>query len=281
MELRPAKTIVVASSTLVREGIAKILNDANFPNVVAETTLNGIESKRSLIADRVLLVIEAGHSITAQLYHIGKIRRENPSVWIAIFGDQMRKQDVEIALREGANACFVKIVSCDSFIKSLELVILGEVVVHPPILAPAYNSSYNDDVVEYSCSISPDETVTPIAGEEPREKIAAHLDAEASEIALSTRQQMILECLINGDSNKVIARKMSISEATVKAHVKILLRKIHVHNRTQAAIWGLNQRPRFPLPDLDIENSRGQNGTVRAEDEDKFPFPSCAEAASI
>jgi two-component system nitrate/nitrite response regulator NarL len=57
---------------------------------------------------------------------------------------------------------------------------------------------------------------------------------------LSPREKLILRCLIEGDSNKCIARKMDITEATVKVHVKAILRKIRVHNRTQAAIWGMN-----------------------------------------
>jgi DNA-binding CsgD family transcriptional regulator len=65
---------------------------------------------------------------------------------------------------------------------------------------------------------------------------------EADEIApqLSPREQSILRCLVGGDSNKSIARKIDIAEATVKVHVKAILRKIRVHNRTQAAIWGMN-----------------------------------------
>jgi two-component system nitrate/nitrite response regulator NarL len=54
---------------------------------------------------------------------------------------------------------------------------------------------------------------------------------------LSTRETVILRCLMEGDSNKIIARKFDITEATVKVHVKAILRKIHAKNRTQAAIW--------------------------------------------
>ena len=57
---------------------------------------------------------------------------------------------------------------------------------------------------------------------------------------LSPREKSILRCLIEGDSNKCIARKIDIAEATVKVHVKAILRKVRVQNRTQAAIWGMN-----------------------------------------
>jgi two-component system nitrate/nitrite response regulator NarL len=42
---------------------------------------------------------------------------------------------------------------------------------------------------------------------------------------------------MGGDPNKVIARKLEITEATIKVHVKAILRKIGVANRTQAAMW--------------------------------------------
>ena len=68
---------------------------------------------------------------------------------------------------------------------------------------------------------------------------------------LSARHKSILSCLIEGDSNKVIARKINIAEATVKVHVKAILRRIHVHNRTQAAIWAMNSGLFYPAKDVD------------------------------
>ena len=63
---------------------------------------------------------------------------------------------------------------------------------------------------------------------------------------LSARQRLILRYLIEGDPNKTIARKINITEATVKVHVKAILRKIRVQNRTQAAIWAMNSGSFIP-----------------------------------
>jgi two-component system, NarL family, nitrate/nitrite response regulator NarL len=65
-------------------------------------------------------------------------------------------------------------------------------------------------------------------------------NVERRQVELSDREKEILACLVSGLSNKIIARKLSIAEATVKAHVKGLLRKLQVVNRTQAAILALN-----------------------------------------
>jgi two-component system nitrate/nitrite response regulator NarL len=56
---------------------------------------------------------------------------------------------------------------------------------------------------------------------------------------LSEREEQILKSVVKGHSNKMIARTLDIAEATVKVHMKSVLRKIRVANRTQAAIWAL------------------------------------------
>jgi len=56
---------------------------------------------------------------------------------------------------------------------------------------------------------------------------------------ISEREGRILHHLLSGHSNKTIARQLAISEATVKVHMKAVLRKLNVRNRTQAAIWAV------------------------------------------
>jgi two-component system nitrate/nitrite response regulator NarL len=50
--------------------------------------------------------------------------------------------------------------------------------------------------------------------------------------------------LVEGYSNKVIAHRIGIAEATVKTHIKAILRKVRVQNRTQAAVWAMNKGER-------------------------------------
>jgi two-component system nitrate/nitrite response regulator NarL len=54
---------------------------------------------------------------------------------------------------------------------------------------------------------------------------------------LSPREADVLRGIMSGAPNKVIARQFDVSEATVKIHVKAILRKIGAANRTQAALW--------------------------------------------
>jgi DNA-binding CsgD family transcriptional regulator len=57
--------------------------------------------------------------------------------------------------------------------------------------------------------------------------------------SLSKREKQIIDGLIKGQSNKIIGRAFGIAEATVKVHMKAILRKLPCSNRTQVAIWAL------------------------------------------
>jgi two-component system nitrate/nitrite response regulator NarL len=70
-------------------------------------------------------------------------------------------------------------------------------------------------------------------------------------VRLSPQESRILNSLAEGHSNKVIARKLGAAEATVKVHVKSILRKIGAANRTQAAMWAMRSGARRRLEDKD------------------------------
>jgi two-component system, NarL family, nitrate/nitrite response regulator NarL len=58
---------------------------------------------------------------------------------------------------------------------------------------------------------------------------------------LTPREREILCHLADGQSNKVIARNLGISDGTVKLHVKAILRKLNVHSRVEAAVIAVEQ----------------------------------------
>jgi two-component system, NarL family, nitrate/nitrite response regulator NarL len=69
---------------------------------------------------------------------------------------------------------------------------------------------------------------------------------DGKEPLFSQRERQILGELARGSSNKEIARLFSITESTVKVHLKALLRKIGARNRTQAAIWAVSREHLVP-----------------------------------
>jgi len=174
----------------------------------------------------VLLLIDLNSNRAALLGEIELFKTRYPDGRIALLADREQPVDEEIleAFRAGAHAYFAR-PTCETFIKCLELVALGETILPPQLM----NFMLHKQQQKASSAKSP-----VLLGGPSRE-----VDDSYSP-RLSLREASILRCLISGDSNKTIARSYSIAEATVKVHVKAILRKIRVRNRTQAAIWGLN-----------------------------------------
>jgi len=171
-------------------------------------------------------VIHTGDDCDAAVEQIKQFRNQHPGGRIAIVADHYRLSELVSAFRAGANGYFVDVMACDVFIKSIELLMMGET-----IFPPAFLSFVLDSEGDRLGQAAPRD-------ENNQETLIRTENTLAPQ--LSTREKSILRCLVEGDSNKCIARKIDITEATVKVHVKAILRKIGVQNRTQAAIWGMN-----------------------------------------
>ena len=92
---------------------------------------------------------------------------------------------------------------------------------------------------------------------------------------------MILEQLMQGAPNKHIAPELNIADATVKVHVKSLLRRIRVDNRTQAAMWGRDRVPsNGQLQQSPVSSSCGDSDTTSGTIGDETASRSGSRAAA-
>lgn len=131
---------------------------------------------------------------------------------IAVLTDDVVDRSLSMALKAGADAYLNKSMSSESLLRALQLVMLGEVV-YPTHVASLLIANAN-------------------------ERPSSPRPAPASN-ELSKREVQILRCLLAGQSNKAIARNLHITESTVKMHFKNVMRKINAQNRTQAAVWAI------------------------------------------
>jgi two-component system nitrate/nitrite response regulator NarL len=167
----------------------------------------------------VLLVIGFGDDHRAMIEQIELFKADKPNGRVAVVADRQHPSEALAAFRAGSNAYFARGTSGDAFIKSLDLVLLGETLMPATLLTL------------FPCSEQADNA--PL-------KVAAPLARNDETPQFSEQERRILRNLVEGDSNKIIARKVSIAEATVKVHIKAILRKLRLHNRTQAAVWAMN-----------------------------------------
>src|SRR5882672_9683435 len=224
-------TILIGKSVLIREGIARILRAANFRTAASVSCADDFPPGTLQPHQLLFLIVHTGDDFDVVLEQIELLRDNHPSARIAIVADHYRLDELVSAFRAGANGYFVDVMTCDAFIKSMELLMMGETM-FPPALSFVLDSE-GDDLCEV------DHLDEAVPCDESNQAIIVTTDG-AFAPQLSPREKSILRCLTEGDSNKCIARKIDIAEATVKVHVKAILRKIRVHNRTQAAIWGVN-----------------------------------------
>jgi two-component system nitrate/nitrite response regulator NarL len=177
-------------------------------HLLADTRF-AVEAEFSTIEQAVGGVGSSGLVITSEAGNLQRIRSAYPEICIVVLANDLVVDALRDAMTAGVDGYLMKDVSPEALIQSLELVMMGEKV-FPTNLA--------------SMLLNLDTTPSPMK----------------SFRGLSPREQDILQALVSGSSNKVIAFKLGITEATVKVHLKTLLRKIDVNNRTQAAIWAMN-----------------------------------------
>jgi two-component system, NarL family, nitrate/nitrite response regulator NarL len=237
MRQRPFATILVGPSALLREGLTRILSTTNFRIVASTSCVDNLVLTAQTQHGSILLIIDAGDDFDAAVGQVERFKEQYPTGRVAVLADRNRLNDIVSAFRAGANAYFIKATPCDAFIKSLELVMLGETILPAAVLSMVLE--HEDDDEEEHEHEHEHEREAIVRG--VRKSAGVSLGVERNDTPrLSMRERCILKRLIEGDSNKVIARKIDITEATVKVHVKAILRKVRVSNRTQAAIWAMN-----------------------------------------
>ena len=220
-------TAIVGANPLLRESLSRFLQRSSF-NVAALASCIDELASAALPQDRaVLLIIDSCDHPGDACEQIERFRQDQPSGRVVVLANHCAPADMARVLRSGANGYFATIATCDDFIKSLELVMGGQTVLPSEGMASILGSEMMG--------------ATDVAGHSDSVPIEVPLgDADAPRF--SARELYILRCLTEGSANKVIARECDIAEGTVKVHVKAILRKIKVQNRTQAAIWALNNR---------------------------------------
>jgi len=222
---RSIKTLLIEPNALLREGLRRILAETAYSPSGAAASLDEIGSVAGFDSSAIVLIIDASRDHDETCRQARMLKDINPNAKVVMLIEEYDLKQVVAAFQAGADAYLKKSISHEVLVKSLDLVMLGEAIFPGAILDLLREREVQTNSVnEAPASEEPYETSTPAKG-------------------LSVRETVILRCLMDGDSNKIIARKFDITEATVKVHVKAILRKIQAKNRTQAAIWAASHLP--------------------------------------
>ena len=226
----PINVIIIDSQRLFRDALRRLL-DASPVTVVGEGR-NVEEALRSIRMGTPLHLavynFSSDEEALRELLRLAGLRPSYPDMKLVVLADLQQQSILLGAAQAGVEALLSRDISSDVLQRALELVQLGQRLVPTELVR-----LFVDPISR-----------TPPARASQREA-ATTLTDPGRAASLTPRECQILQCLMDGRSNKEIARDLQLTEATVKAHVKALLRKTRMTNRTQAAIWAITNNFQF------------------------------------
>jgi two-component system nitrate/nitrite response regulator NarL len=200
---------LVGGGTLHRQCLRQSLDHSHFVIVGDGCDFTSMQALANKGMSPQLVIVDFSRQCERDFEGIRRLREAAPECRVVVLSNDLNFADLARALRAGANGYLVSELSGEAFSLSLLVVMSGEKVL-PGSLADVLASNYRD----FS----------------PSGLSNGHCN-------LTDRERQILQCLLRGCSNKLIARMLEITEGTVKVHLKALMKKISAVNRTQAALW--------------------------------------------
>jgi two-component system, NarL family, nitrate/nitrite response regulator NarL len=215
MEQLTSSVLLIDDHPMLRSGVKQLITSIADFEVIGEAGdgITGIALAKQLEPDIILLDINlrdmSGLDI---LLHL---REQGISSRILIFTVSDDKQDIITALKNGADGYLLKDMEPENLIESLKQVTAGKIMIEDSISQIILNHMRGQP----------------------------HSSQQSHDVNLLTPRELeIFNLLVQGLSNKLIARELNIVDSTVKVHVKNILKKLNFKSRMEIAVWYLNSR---------------------------------------
>ena len=204
--------LLIDDHALFRIGVSELLQRRDIQVVAAVGDCReGIALVQAHQPDVVLLDMRMPQMTGIEV--LRELRAQGQEMPIVMLTTSRDESDVINSLQSGAQGYLLKDMEPDELIEALQRIVKGETVVAPELTAVLAKAVQGDNSA-------------------PEPKAAGDL---------TPRELEILCHLAAGQSNKVIAKALGISDGTVKLHVKAILRKLDVHSRVEAAVIAVEQ----------------------------------------
>ncbi len=208
-----ATILLIDDHPMLRNGVKQLLSLDTTLTVVGEAGdgIQGVKLAEELDPDLILLDLNMPGMNGFET--LDQLRLRSLSGRIVVFSVSNYSDDLITALKRGADGYLLKDMEPEELLAALKQAAAGKMVVSP--------------------------TLTPILAQSLREDRS---EGERDIDQLTPRERDILKLIAQGLSNKMIARKLDITESTVKVHVKHLLKKMKLKSRAEVAVWVHQQR---------------------------------------
>lgn len=214
----PATILLIDDHPMLRNGVRQLISMEPTLTVAGEAGngRDGIALAESLDPDLILLdliLLDLNMPEMNGFETLDILRRKPLSGRVVVFSVSNYREDLITALRRGADGYLLKDMEPEELLVALRQAAAGKMVVSPAlteVLAGALREVRSDDEPDIN--------------------------------SLTPRERDILKLIAQGQPNKMIARKLDITESTVKVHVKNLMKKMKVKSRVEAAVWVLQNK---------------------------------------
>ena len=205
------KVQLIDDHTLFRLGLKNLLERSGIEVIAtASTGQDGLDMVHDANPDVILLDMRMPDMDGLEV--LKQLRASGVTTPITMLTTSSDEYDLIETLRNGAQGYLLKDMDPDNLVAALHNIVKGETVVAPQLAS----------------------TLARALQAQPEEPVKDTLFTE-----LTPREMEILEHLAIGQSNKVIARELGITDGTVKLHVKAILRKLNVSSRVEAAVMAV------------------------------------------
>jgi len=205
------KILIVDDHPLIRQGLAVIIAAQPDLELVGEASNGELAVQQALALHPDIVVMDLQMPVKDGLAATREITQADPRAQILVLTSFPDDDNVYAAIKAGAMGFLLKDSSAEYLLDAIRTVSRGESVLHPTIARKLMQE------IRQPPRLPP--TTDP----------------------LTPREVEVLGCLVQGMANQQIARQLSISVRTVSAHVRNILEKLHLANRTQAALYALDQ----------------------------------------
>ncbi len=207
-----AKILLVDDHPMLRKGVAQLISLEDNLEVSAEAS-SGEEAIALAIKNPVdLILLDLNMKGLSGIDTLSALKRAEVKSKIVIFSVSDNEADVLQALKFNADGYLLKDSEPEELITKINIALKGEFVISEPLTQILVRSLRSN----------------------PQKNSLLE--------SLTQRELENLKLIANGKSNKDIANKLGITEATVKVHVKNLLKKLGLKSRVEAALWAIENK---------------------------------------
>jgi two-component system nitrate/nitrite response regulator NarL len=247
---------IIEPRLLVREALVSLMEHHSYRVVSGVASTADIDP--SVVAVKPDLAVLGALSANDAAIEAIAVHEVWPETKVILLFEHTLAADIDKLLASEIDGCIPLFVSPETLIETLKLILVEDLRIlvlcgsnHPSKRRPSPSNEEPDGFKDGTNKLHSGTAAfvalpcaPPAIGNIPGTRhrtngVGSRASSLRSLQGLSEREEQILRGLVKGYSNKMIARTRAVAEATVKVHMKSILRKMHVANRTQAAIWAL------------------------------------------